>query len=253
MVEQDSDYVVSKPLSGGKSAKFRVLADHAGGRLFLWLEPGMNPDDVVTFYRISEEGVAPIESWQNFQKGEAIASYAGEKWATLGVIEMLAPGQYTVDARIFTGTSTVNLPGIEIELQANDEDPLTAQARTTFNLSFTALFRKFFEQTVTDSDVREYFAGFDASQLDFLIDAIIDLGAPDDYLDDDETLDLDGFFEFIDYVSALAHSCGDATFDVLSQHPDSPTNQHYIHYVKQYLADERFLSAILEKYPFCSS
>ena len=161
-------------------------------------------------------------------------------------------GLYTVDARIFTGTSTVNLPGIEIELQAIDEDPLTTQARTAFNVSFTALFRKFFEQTVTDSDVREYFTGFDANQLDFLIDAIIDLGAPEDYLDDDETLDPGGFFDFIDYASALVHSCGDAALDALSQHPDSPTNRHYLHYVKKYLADERFLSSILEKYPFCS-
>ena len=210
----------------------------------------MSPAEIVTFYRITEQGVKPIESWQNFQAGDVVAPYAGEKGATLGAIEMLAAGHYTVDARIFTGTRTINLPRIEIELEHVPEDSSIAQAREAFNASFTALFRKFFDHTVTDSDVREYFGGFEQGQLDFLIDAVIDLGAPDDYLDDDETLDLSGFFDFIDYVSAVAHSYGDAALKALSQHPDSPTNQHYLHYVKQYLGDERFLPGILEKYPF---
>jgi hypothetical protein len=129
---------------------------------------------------------------------------------------------------------------------------VNTEARAAFNTSFTALFRKFFEHTVTDDDVREYFAGFDKDQLDFLIAAIIDLGAPEDYLDDDETRDISGFFDFIDYACAVAHSCGDSAFYVLSQHPDSPSSRHYIHHVKQCLADERLLSAILKKYPFCS-
>ena len=84
MVERDSEYIVSKPVAGGKSATFRVVEDHAGGRLFLWLEPAMNPDEIVAFYRITEQGVAPIESWQNFQQGDAIAPYAGETGASLG-------------------------------------------------------------------------------------------------------------------------------------------------------------------------
>jgi len=252
MVERDSEYIVSKPLPGGKSATFRVVEDHAGGRLFLWLEPAMNPDEIVAFYRITEQGMAPKESWQSFQEGDAIAPYAGEKGATLGAIEMLTAGQYRVDASIFTGLKTVKLPAIEIELQAIAEDPLTAQGRAAFGTSFTALFRKFFEHTVTDRDVREYFAGFDGDQVDFLVAAIISLGAPEDYLDDYETIDLSGFFDFIDYTTALAHSCGDSALNALSQHPDSPSNRHYIRYVKQYLGDERLLSGILEKYPFCS-
>ena len=252
MVEQDSDFVVSKKRSDGNSATFRVVADQADGRLFLWLEPAMNPDEIVTFYRITEQGVAPIESWQNFQQGDTVAPYAGENRATLGAVEMLAPGRYTVDARIFTGFETVDLPGIEVELREIAEDPVNIEARAGFNTSFTALFRKFFDHTVTDGDVREYFAGFDKDQLDFLIAAIIDLGAPEDYLDDDETLDISGFFDFIDYVCAVAHSCGDSAFYVLSQHPYSPSSRHYIHHVKQYLADERLLSTILQKYPFCS-
>jgi len=252
MVERDSEYSVSKPVRGGKSATFRVVEDHAGGRLFLWLEPAMNPDEIVAFYRITEQGVAPIESWQNFQEGDAIAPYAGEKWATLGATEMLTAGQYRVEARIFTGFRTINLPGIDIELQAIAEDPLVAEVRATFDTSFTALFRKFFEHRVTDRDVREYFAGFDADQVDFLVAAIISLGVPEDYLDDDETIDISGFFDYIDYVTALAYSCGDSALNALSQQPDSPTNRHYIHFVKQYLGDERLLSGILEKYPFCS-
>ena len=99
---------------------------------------------------------------------------------------------------------------------------------------------------------REYFAEFDKNQFDLLIGAIIELGAPEDYLDDEETLDLSGFFDFIDYVSAIAHSCGDAALDVLSKHPDSPANRHYLHFVKRYLGDERLISGILEKYPYCA-
>jgi hypothetical protein len=236
----------------GNSATFRVVAEQAGGRLFLWLEPAMNPDEVVTFYRITEQGVAPSESWRNFQQGDTVGPYAGKNGTTLGAVEMLASGQYTVDARIFTGFETIDLPGIEVELREIAEDPVNTEARAAFNASFTALFRKFFEYTVTDGDVREYFAGFDKDQLDFLIAAIIDLGAPEDYPDDDETRDISGFFDFIDYACAVAQSCGDSALDLLSQYPDSPTHRHYIHYVKQCLADERLLSAILEKYPFCS-
>ena len=252
MLERDSEHIVSKQVRGGKSARFRVVEDHAGGRLFLWLEPAMNPDEIVAFYRITEQGVAPIESWQNFQQGDAIAPYAGETGASLGATEMLIAGQYRVEARIFTGFKTIDLPGIDIELRAIAEDPLTAEASAAFNTSFTALFRKFFEHRVTDRDVREYFAGFDAGQVDLLVAAIISLGAPEDYLDDDETIDISGFFDFIDYITVLAHFCGDSALNALSQHPDSPTNRHYIHFVKKYLGDERLLSGILEKYPFCS-
>lgn len=252
MVERASEHIVSKSLRSGKSATFRVVEDHAGGRLFLWLEPGLNADEIVAFYRFTEQDVTPIESWQNFQEGDVIAPYAGEKWATLGATEMLAAGQYRVEARIFTGFSTVKLPAIDIELQAIAEDPLTVEARAAFDASFTVLFQKFFEHRVSDRDVREYFDGFDAGQVDFLVAAIISLGAPEDYLNDDETNDLSGFFDFIDYITALAHSCGDSALNALSQQPDSPTNRHYIRFVKQYLGDERLLSGILEKYPFCA-
>lgn len=92
MVEQDSDFVVRKKLSDGNSVTFRVVADQAGGRLFLWLEAAMNPDEIATFYRITDQGVAPIESWQNFQQGDTVAPYAGENGTTLGAVEMLASG-----------------------------------------------------------------------------------------------------------------------------------------------------------------
>ena len=71
-------------------------------------------------------------------------------------------------------------------------------------------------------------------------------------MNDDETNNVSGYFEFIDFVTALSHSRGESALKALNQHPDSPANRHYIKYVKQYLADDRLLAAILEKYPFCN-
>jgi len=58
MVEPESEHIVNKSVPGGKSATFRVVEDHEGGRLFLWLESAMNPDEIVAFYRITEQGAA---------------------------------------------------------------------------------------------------------------------------------------------------------------------------------------------------
>ena len=91
MDHADPDQVVSKAMPGGASATFSAVADHAAGRLYLWLDPGMDPEEIVPLYRLTEKDADPIESWQSFQDGEAVAVYTGENRARLGAIETPGP------------------------------------------------------------------------------------------------------------------------------------------------------------------
>ena len=248
MPADDTEYRVTLDVDG-QTATLELVPDAANGRIYVWLEPGLAPDDIVPFYRVTERGSEPEEHWQNFQSADAIAAYAGEQRAVLGAIVELDPGAYTIDAQMFTGLDTVRLPGIDVELEAVSESDDAAAARAAFNAAFTALFQQFLDQADTDEAARQFQVDFDAGQAGYLVDAIVELGAPHDHAET-ETSDMSGFFEFIEYLTALAHAGGEPVRERLQQQPDSPTHQHYIKYVKEYLANERILEGILEKYPY---
>lgn len=120
-----------------------------------------------------------------------------------------------------------------------------------FNDSFRRLFQKFLEENQTEEDARNFFEQFRADQLASLFSAVCTLGSPENHLRD-EHMSVNGFFEFIDFATALASSCGHIANQEIQNFPDSPTNEHYIHYVKRYLGEERFMRSIFEKYPYCS-
>lgn len=249
MPSDNTQYRVTRDVDG-ETAILELVPDAANGRVYVWLEPGLDPDAVVPFYRVTERGSEPEEHWQNFQEGDAIAPYAGERRALLGAIAELDPGAYTIDASMFTGLDTVKLPGIAIELEVVSESADAVDARAAFNAAFADVFQLFLAKADTEDAARRFQADFDASQAEFLVAAIVDLGAPHDHAET-ETSDMTGFFEFIEYLAALAHAGGPKVRERLQQQPDSPTHQHYIKYVKEYLAVERVLDGILEKYPYC--
>ena len=250
MSRDDQEYSVSKSIRG-QAATFQVVPDFESGKLYLWLDPGGNPEDVVPFYRITHRDKEPIEQWHGFQEGAEIAPYAGENRAPLGAIEHPEAGAYILEAKVFTGLRTVTLPPIELEISAASEDADTADARAAFYAEYNALFQKFLDQEDTEAEARAFFDAFQPEQSGFLVDATVELGAPDDYANEEENNNVSGFFEFIDYVTALAHFAGQPALDALNKQPDSPTHRYYTHWVKQFLAEERMLKGILEKYPYC--
>jgi hypothetical protein len=251
MPKENSVSCVTGKVGAGKEASLMVVVDHGGGRVTLWLEPGLPRDTIVAFYRIYERGVTPEESWEVFQEGQSVASYADGEGAELGAIELLPGAHYTIDARIFTGDRTIELPSIAVELQVEPMDQSSIATRDAFNDAFKQLFQKFFQQSQTEDDLRGFFDSFSADQLDLLFSAVIELGGPMDHCDDDYD-EIIGFFDFIDYITAVAHSCGEAAMEILQNYPDSPSNRHYIHFIRKYLGDERFYAPILESYPYCS-
>ena len=131
-------------------------------------------------------------------------------------------------------------------------DPRSPEStENSFNESFNKLFHQFLEEQVTEDESKRFYESFGPDKLGLLFAAIRSLGAPEDHVED-EFKSVNGFFEFIDFVTALAHSCGDLANRELEKFQDSPTNQHYIHHVRRYLSDDRFMKSILEKYPYCA-
>ena len=221
MPQKISEHLVTHKLPNGNKASLRAIADHAQSKVLVWLEPGMHLESIVAFYRIYEQGVSPEESWQVFQDGKAVAPYAIDDGASLGAIELLSGGHYTIDVRLFTGHDTIELPSIAIELRVEPKDQSTIAANDAFKESFDQLFQEFFQQSETESDLHEYFDNFSANQLDNLFSAMIELGGPQDHCEDDYD-DVSGFFNFIDYVTAIAYSCGEAATDKLKTIPIHP-------------------------------
>lgn len=233
----------------GEVARARVVANHAGGTLSLWLDPGLPTDAVVAFYRIYEQSESPEESWGNFQEGDAAPPRGEDDTEPLGAVEMLPGGHYRMDMKLFTGFDTVTLPQVSVEMQADPVDPATAAGDARFRDRFDALLRRFLEQSQREEELLAYVEAFDASDFGRFYHAVVAAGGPQDYCDDYE--DIRGFFEFIDFAAALTIHFGEAATSQLKKFPDSPTNTHYIHYIRQYASDQRFVQQILEKYPAC--
>ena len=236
-------------LPEGEIASLTIVCDHEGGRIVCWLDPGLPLDAIAAFYRVRPESEKPVEQWHAFRQGHELASETHTSLASLGAVESLGGGKYIVDVRIFDGFDTTEFDSITIELLETQPGDDEKAGLLSFNAAFDDLFKKFLNRAQTQTDARTFHEQMTAEHLDHLFRAVVEIGEPTDHVEDEST-DVSGFFEFIDFVTAIAYPYGDKAFERLQHFPTSPGSRHYLHYVKKYLGDERLLETILEKHPF---
>jgi hypothetical protein len=250
MALADNQSAVIYDFPNGDSITLWVDIEHGSNQIFIWLETNLNLETILPFYRVYEKGASPEESWQTFQEGKEIAKYANGKGAALGAIERLSNGNYVVDVKIITEEDSIKLESIFLQIEAAQLDEVTQLSNKNFQKSFNKIFKQFLEKKQTKNELIKFYEEVTENQCEEMFKGLIKIGGPENYCDD--YTDIKGFFEFIDYITAITYSFGDFAITKLEKYPNSPNNQHYIHYVKQYLSDERLYSKILKKYPFCS-
>ena len=101
------------------------------------------------------------------------------------------------------------------------------------------LFDAFLSGSIDNSAKKKFKMSIDASHVEILLKKIESIGDPSDYCNDDETYaPVQEFFDFVDFISALIISLGEAGKLNLAKFRHS--NRSYVTWVKKYVTDERF-------------
>ena len=104
------------------------------------------------------------------------------------------------------------------------------------------------QKKCSDEDLQSFAQTVQQDQVTALLNKVITIGGPQDYLDEYD--DAQQFFAFIDFVSGIVIALGDSAIARLNEYEDSKVNTHYIHYMKQFANDDRFHGQILDQFPF---
>ena len=229
-----------------------ITANHHEGTIALSLDLEISTEIIVAIYQIRNEEDSIDESWNHFQEPNEAAGLKSNINSPLVANESLNAGGYFVDVRVTDGLETYQFPVTPIQLDNTDRNGAKDASYKSFKNDFDKIFEKFLHRKITTEQCQSFLEALSSEQLDYLFQAIIELGGPQNYTDDyPDDFDMSGFFDFVDYLTAVLFTFGESAKTKLQAIPDSPTNQHYIHFIKQYLSDKRFYDPILDKYPYC--
>ena len=119
---------------------------------------------------------------------------------------------------------------------------------TPFEDSVEQLFNAFMNKNCSADELEAFAQTVQQDNVASLLNKVITTGGPQDYMDDYP--DSTQFFAFIDFISAIVISLGDAAIATLNEYEDSKVNTHYIHFIKQFANDDRFYSQLQQQFPF---
>lgn len=125
---------------------------------------------------------------------------------------------------------------------------LDQMENTPFEDSVEHFFHAFMNKNCSADDLESFAQTVQQDHVTSLLNKVITIGGPQDYID--KYNDADQFFVFIDFISAIVNSLGDAAIAELNEFEDSKVNTHYIHYIKQFTSDQRFRSQLQKQFPF---
>ncbi len=118
----------------------------------------------------------------------------------------------------------------------------------TAEMLLDSLFDEFISGNIPEAQIVELARQIDVSHIELLMKKVDSIGDPLDYCDDEEShAPVQGFFLFIDLVSALIISLGDAGQQALEKYAGS--SSRYVPWVVKYVSDERFHAQIRNQFP----